>query len=80
VAISWLAPSEFYKKSWKSPQWQEGIDSIVSEFTLNPDQEQAFCIVSNHVADPGAKQLKMYIGGMDGTGKSQVLKALMKFF
>ena len=25
-------------------------------------------------------QLKMYLGGMGGTGKSQVLKALVEFF
>ncbi|KDR64972.1 hypothetical protein GALMADRAFT_37733, partial [Galerina marginata CBS 339.88] len=26
------------------------------------------------------EQLKMYLGGMGGTGKSQVIKALIKFF
>ena len=37
-------------------------------------------MVANHAAEPGAEQLKMYIGGMGSTGKSQVLKALMRFF
>ena len=60
--------------------WDNTIDTIMSNFTLNKEQEQAFHIVANHVCHPKPDQLKMYIGGMAGTGKSQVLKALMKLF
>src|SRR5690606_29032980 len=40
----------------------------------------AFRIVANHASDSYADRLNMYIGGMGGTGKSQVLKALISFF
>lgn len=29
---------------------------------------------------PQSEQLKMYLGGMAGTGKSQVIKAMIQFF
>ena len=37
-------------------------------------------MVANHAVSPCPDQLKLYIGGMGGTGKSQVLKALSHFF
>ncbi len=49
-------------------------------FSLNEEQERAFRLVANHSTSPYNDQLKMYIAGMGGTGKSQVLKALIKFF
>ncbi|KZV59029.1 hypothetical protein PENSPDRAFT_557393, partial [Peniophora sp. CONT] len=57
------------------------MDKIIEDLTLNEEQERAFRIIANHsllgaMADP----LRMYIGGMAGTGKSQVIKALIKFF
>ena len=67
---------------WKFwlPIWNNTIDDIVAEFTLNKDQEHAFHIVGNHICHPSPEQLKMYIGGMAGTRKSQVLKAMMRLF
>ena len=56
------------------------MDSVAKIFHLNTDQERAFRIVANHSWRPTSENLKMYIGGMGGTGKSQVLKALMVFF
>jgi hypothetical protein len=56
------------------------IDKIVKEFRLNTEQERAFRIICNHAVDPPGEQLKMYLSGMAGTGKSQVIKALTKFF
>ncbi|KAF8226475.1 hypothetical protein L208DRAFT_1301494, partial [Tricholoma matsutake] len=44
------------------------------------EQEKAFRIVATHASDPYSEPLWMYIGGMAGTGKSQVLKALKSFF
>ena len=56
------------------------IDKIIKQFTLNEEQERAFRIVAQHASIPQSDQLKMYLGGMGGTGKSQVIKALMYFF
>ena len=59
---------------------QNIIDSTVSDFLLNIDQERAFRIIANHASTKKPGQLIMYIGGMAGTGKSQVIKALTAFF
>jgi len=56
------------------------IDDTVKDFELNTEPEKAFQIVVNHVVGPKTEQLKMYMGGMGGTGKSQVFKALVQFF
>jgi hypothetical protein len=56
------------------------IDAISQEQNLNDEQDRAFRIVANHVVLPNSEPLKMYIGGMGGTGKSQVLKAVSNFF
>ncbi|KAL6307521.1 P-loop containing nucleoside triphosphate hydrolase protein, partial [Sparassis latifolia] len=56
------------------------IDDTVKNFSLNTDQERALRIIANHATDPSGEQLKMYLGGMAGTGKSQVIKALIHFF
>ena len=58
---------------------QNIIDSTVSDFILNTDQERAFRIIANHASTQKPEQLIMYIGGMAGTGKSQVIKALTSF-
>ena len=57
------------------------MDKSIEDFTLNEEQERAFRIIANHstlgaMTDP----LRIYIGGMAGIGKSQVIKALIKFF
>src|ERR1700723_2355548 len=59
---------------------QNIIDSTVSDFLLNIDQERAFRIIANHASTEKPGQLIMYIGGMAGTGNSQVIKALTAFF
>jgi Helitron helicase-like domain at N-terminus/PIF1-like helicase len=56
------------------------LESVVQNFKLNTEQERAFRIVANHATINNPTQLKMYLGGMGGTGKSQVLKALVEFF
>jgi len=56
------------------------IHDTIKEFTLNKEQERAFRIVTNHAITKNPKPLKMYMGGMAGTGKSQVIKSLMHFF
>lgn len=54
--------------------------TITSQFSLNKEQERAFKIITNHATSNTSARLQMYLGGMAGTGKSQVLKAVTKFF
>ena len=70
--------SKHFKAKLKTDQ--KLIDSIIIKFTLNTEQERAFRIVANHAISFQVEQLKMYLGGMSGTGKSQVIKSLNYFF
>ncbi|THU81029.1 hypothetical protein K435DRAFT_694359, partial [Dendrothele bispora CBS 962.96] len=70
-----LDKSAFEKKS-RVGITQNLIDAQIKQFKLNEEQERAFCIVANHAVS----KLNMYLGGMGGTGKSMVLKALQDFF
>jgi PIF1-like helicase len=72
----------FLQKRFKaeSKSDRKYIDNTVSDFSINEEQERAFRIVANHSVDPTSEQLIMYLGGMAGTGKSQVIKALISFF
>ena len=36
--------------------------------------------MANYAVESNGEHLKMYLGGMAGTGKSQVIKALIHFF
>jgi putative protein kinase ArgK-like GTPase of G3E family len=56
------------------------INSTIKKFYLNSDQERAFRIIANHATMEEPEKLRMYLGGMGGTGKSQVIKALIHFF
>jgi Helitron helicase-like domain at N-terminus/PIF1-like helicase len=70
----------YMTRSFFSKEWQKTVDSVSNEFKLNKEQERAFRIVANHACSPDSEQLKMNIAGMAGTGKTQVLKALVEFF
>lgn len=72
----------FLQKTFKAKKEadQLGITNITKEFTLNEEQERAFRIIANHAIENSGEQLKMYLGGMAGTGKSQVIKALIHLF
>ncbi|KAJ7152409.1 hypothetical protein C8R46DRAFT_913126, partial [Mycena filopes] len=56
------------------------ISSVVMKFGLNREQTRAFRIVVDHASGPQIAPLRMYLGGMGGTGKSQVLHAIIEFF
>ena len=56
------------------------IDDTMNTFLLNEEQQRAFKIIANHATMNNGEQLKLYIGGMGGTGKSQIIKALISFF
>ncbi len=47
---------------------------------MNAEQIRAFKLIANHAASIGPEQLKMYLGGMGGTGKTQVIRALIDMF
>ena len=70
----------YMTRSFFSKEWQKNIDSVSDDFKLNKEQDRAFRIVANHACSPDSEQLKMYIAGMGGTGKTQVIKALVEFF
>ncbi|PBK94525.1 hypothetical protein ARMGADRAFT_927811, partial [Armillaria gallica] len=54
--------------------------SILAEFHLNAEQDRAYSIIVQHAQSSLPEQLRMYIGGMGSTGKTQVLRAMMKYF
>ncbi|KAF4618642.1 hypothetical protein D9613_009831 [Agrocybe pediades] len=56
------------------------VDSIASEFKLNAEQFRAYKIAADYVIGKGSGNLRMYIGGMGGTGKTQVIKAITTLF
>ncbi|KAJ7304713.1 hypothetical protein DFH08DRAFT_633407, partial [Mycena albidolilacea] len=64
----------------KNKQAQKVVEHVSTEFKLNTEQDRAFKIVANHAIAENPEQLKMYLGGVGGTGKSGVIKALVKFF
>ena len=49
-------------------------------FHFNIEQKRAFHIIANHTTENSPEQLKMHLGGMGGTGKTQVIKALISMF
>ncbi|KAI4294021.1 hypothetical protein K525DRAFT_146565, partial [Schizophyllum commune Loenen D] len=53
---------------------------IIAEFSLNNDQQRAFTIIAKHAGGVQTEPLRMFLGGMGGTGKSTVIRALMEFF
>ncbi|KAF8125103.1 hypothetical protein EV363DRAFT_1176404, partial [Boletus edulis] len=59
---------------------QVQLDNIVTSYMLTTEQERAFRIITQHVLSESQDQLKMYLGGMAGTGKSRVINALNEFF
>lgn len=75
-----VVDKSYLLKSFASKEWQRAIDDVSLRFHLNKEQNHAFRIVANHSCSPDSSSLRMYIGGMAGTGKSQVLKALLDFF
>jgi hypothetical protein len=77
-----IVDASYFNRDFKAEavEDQNKIDDSVEAFGLNPEQERAFRIVANHATQGGIAPLKMYLGGMGGTGKSQVIKALIDFF
>ena len=62
------------------PNELDVTESLITEFTLNKEQTQAFSMVAEHSCRDKPEQLQMFLGGPGGTGKSQVINALCTFF
>ncbi|KAF5317458.1 hypothetical protein D9758_018660 [Tetrapyrgos nigripes] len=75
-----VVDKSFLEKRFSTGNNKHLINGCVGEFSLNREQEKAFRIIVNHAVCSSPQQLQMYIAGMGGTGKSQVLKAVAKFF
>ncbi|KAF9478296.1 hypothetical protein BDN70DRAFT_809014, partial [Pholiota conissans] len=57
-----------------------GIDDFVRNHSLNTEQARAFRIVVDHSNSAEPEQLRMYIAGCSGTGKSRVISSLKSYF
>ncbi|PPQ80410.1 hypothetical protein CVT26_004432 [Gymnopilus dilepis] len=72
--------------SSRSPSWNLNyrtiVEDIVRDMNLmtNNEQLQAFLTVANHLAEDEPHQLLMFVCGVGGTGKSHVIKAIIKLF
>ncbi|KIM34718.1 hypothetical protein M413DRAFT_34266, partial [Hebeloma cylindrosporum] len=75
-----IVDKTYLERRFFHPDCQFQIEDSIAKYELNEVQERSFRIVANHAISPCSEQLKMYIGGVGGTGKSQVLKALSHFF
>ena len=75
-----VVDKSYFEKKFCVKRLSDTINDTVERFFLNSDQERAFQIVSNHAISMNVEQLQMYMEGMGGTGKSQVIKALSSFF
>ena len=64
----------------KEVKAREIISNTILDFSLNEDQRRAFHIIANHASEICPEQLKMHLGGMGGTGKTRVIKALILMF
>ncbi|KAJ3552729.1 hypothetical protein NM688_g3999 [Phlebia brevispora] len=56
------------------------IDEIASAYGLNADQRRAFVVAAARTTHCAYTPLRMYIGGMAGSGKSRVIEALKAFY
>ena len=70
----------YLDKKFRKSGASELVDSTVKAYSLNEEQDRAFRIIANHAISDYPEHLRMYLGGMGGTGKTQVIKALTNFF
>ncbi|KAJ7697000.1 hypothetical protein B0H17DRAFT_867553, partial [Mycena rosella] len=77
-----LLNSYYFTKYFKAKEKkaQKVVTSVATSFKLNKEQKRAFKLVTNHAIAEDPEPLRMYLGGVGGTGKSQVIKALINFF
>ncbi|KAF5331190.1 hypothetical protein D9611_013146 [Ephemerocybe angulata] len=79
---AYVVPSSYLSKDFKplEEKWSDAMLRVIKDFNLNEGQEKAFRIIANHSCTIAPDQLLMHLGGMGGTGKSTVIRALCQFF
>ena len=77
-----LLPAEYFMHDFQAESFKdrEIISKTIVDFSLNKEQKRAFHIIANHASQTCPEQLKMHLGGMGGTGKTRVIKALISMF
>ncbi|KAJ3559813.1 hypothetical protein NM688_g118 [Phlebia brevispora] len=65
--------------SLAGPDVPNQISAIISTFSLNTEQRRAFTLIAYQLSGIHNTPLRMYLGGIGGTGKSQVIKAVSAF-
>ena len=77
-----LLPAEYFMHDFQAENFKDRdiISKTSVDFALNDEQKRAFQIIANHASETCPDQLKMYLGGMGGTGKTRVIKALISMF
>ncbi|KAJ7801806.1 hypothetical protein B0H14DRAFT_2386111 [Mycena olivaceomarginata] len=79
--VTILPPTYFQPKSAQDAAECSRIKNDISvRWKLNVEQARAFRIVADHASHRQRQPLRMYLGGMGGTGKSAVFKAIIQFF
>ena len=71
--------SKFSDRLKGTKQELEAVNQVAADMNLlsNPEQLQAFMIIAAQIICPTKQQLLMFIGGVGGTGKSHVIKAIV---
>jgi hypothetical protein len=72
-----IMDKSYLDKNFHKNRCSELVHSVVNKFSLNQDQERSFRIIANHSISDKPEQLCMYLSGMGGTGKTQVIKHLL---
>ncbi|KAJ7275810.1 hypothetical protein C8J57DRAFT_1223960 [Mycena rebaudengoi] len=62
------------------PERHVDLETHIQKWTLNKEQAQAFRIIASHSLEKNPEQLRMFLTGAGGTGKSQVIHTLSDFF
>jgi len=70
-----LIHASYFRQSFKAKKSEINsiLSDVITSFRLNKDQERAFKIVAHHASTINPLQLKMFLNGMAGTGKTQVI-------
>lgn len=56
------------------------IDQVANKWTLDENQRHAFNLITTHSCERSPRQMKLFLSGSAGSGKSRVIRALQDFF
>src|ERR1700722_8524980 len=69
-----------YHQDFVNVEKNVDIEKVAQTWTLNNEQTRAFRIIAQHSYEDKPDQLRMFLSGAGGTGKSRVIDALSDFF